>query len=78
MSAPVPSSREAPDPLTFGVFEFCSATLELKRNGDRIRLQEIPARLLNALLRNPGQLGPRTISAPNSGHPIRSFNSTLA
>lgn len=55
MSAPVPPLREHPDPLVFGVFEFCSATLELKRNGERVRLQEIPARLLSALLRNPGE-----------------------
>jgi DNA-binding winged helix-turn-helix (wHTH) protein/Tol biopolymer transport system component len=56
MSAPVPPLRETPDPLAFGVFEFRSATLELARNGERVRLQEMPARLLNALLRNPGQL----------------------
>src|ERR1700680_2696470 len=56
MSAPVPPLREIPDPLAFGVFEFFSATLELTRNGERVRLQEMPARLLRALLRNPGGL----------------------
>jgi DNA-binding winged helix-turn-helix (wHTH) protein/Tol biopolymer transport system component len=56
MSAPVPPLWETPDPLVFGVFEFHSTTLELKRNGERVRLQEMPARILDALLRNPGQL----------------------
>src|SRR5438045_6818531 len=53
---PEPSLREVPRPVTFGVFEFHSDTLELRRAGARIRLQELPARLLNALLRNPGDL----------------------
>jgi len=49
-------ASETQDPLVFGTFEFDPATLELKRNGSSVRLQEMPARILYALLRNPGQV----------------------
>jgi serine/threonine-protein kinase len=42
--------------MKFGLFEFQPATLELTRNGNPLRLQELPARLLNALLQSPGSL----------------------
>jgi DNA-binding winged helix-turn-helix (wHTH) protein len=57
MGAPGSHLREpAACPVRFGVFEFFPESLLPKRAGDPLRLQELPARLLNALLRNPGQL----------------------
>lgn len=56
MSSPGPWLREMARPLSFGVFEFHPDTLELKRAGQPVRLQELPARLLAALLRTPGEL----------------------
>jgi DNA-binding winged helix-turn-helix (wHTH) protein/Tol biopolymer transport system component len=56
MSSPGQSLREVARPVLFGVFEFHPATLELKRSGHKVRLQDLPARLLAALLRNPGEL----------------------
>ena len=40
----------------FGPFEVNPASLELLKNGRRIRLQELPHRLLVALLENPGEV----------------------
>src|SRR5258708_6294913 len=56
MGAAEPHLRGVVRPLAFGVFEFHPETLELKRGGQPVRLQELPARLLSALLRNPGEL----------------------
>lgn len=56
MSFPGPSLREVARPVRFGLFEFHPATLELKRAGQTVRLQELPARLLVVLLRVPGTL----------------------
>lgn len=56
MNGPEPGLDAVPRPLAFGIFEFNPASLELKRNGYPVRLQELPARLLNALLRRPGEL----------------------
>jgi len=40
----------------FGPFEVNAASGELLKNGRRIRLQELPHRLLVALLENPGEV----------------------
>jgi DNA-binding winged helix-turn-helix (wHTH) protein len=40
----------------FGTFEVNPASGELLKNGRRIRLQELPHRLLVALLENPGEV----------------------
>jgi DNA-binding winged helix-turn-helix (wHTH) protein/Tol biopolymer transport system component len=56
MSSPGPSLRKVARPLCFGVYEYHPDTLELKRAGQPVRLQELPARMLAALLRNPGEL----------------------
>ena len=40
----------------FGTFEVNSASGELLKNGRRIKLQELPLRLLVALLENPGEV----------------------
>src|SRR6266403_2977381 len=40
----------------FGVFEFNPHTLELRRNGGRIKLQDQPGQILSALLQTPGDL----------------------
>jgi Tol biopolymer transport system component/DNA-binding winged helix-turn-helix (wHTH) protein len=40
----------------FGQFELDAASRELRKNGLRIRLQEQPARILEALLARPGEL----------------------
>jgi Tol biopolymer transport system component/DNA-binding winged helix-turn-helix (wHTH) protein len=48
---PVPPARRR-----FGQFELDAASGELRKNGLRIRLQEQPARILEALLARPGEL----------------------
>lgn len=48
--------RNTSRPVNFGVYEFDPDTLELKRAGLPVRLQELPARLLAALVRQPGEL----------------------
>jgi DNA-binding winged helix-turn-helix (wHTH) protein/Tol biopolymer transport system component len=40
----------------FGLFELDLATGELRKNGVRVRLQEQPLRILEALIENPGKL----------------------
>ncbi len=47
---------DAAGPFRFGVFEFDPRSLELTRSGYAVRLQELPAKLLNALLRQAGEL----------------------
>ncbi len=42
--------------VRFGIFEFHPETLELKRSGQPVRLQDLPARLLALLVRHPGEL----------------------
>ncbi|SRR5882724_11107336 len=42
--------------VRFGVFEFNPHTLELRRNGGRIKLQDQPGQILSALLEVPGDL----------------------
>src|SRR5215831_2120898 len=42
--------------IRFGVFEFNPRTLELRRNGARIKLQDQPGQILSALLEVPGDL----------------------
>src|SRR3954468_3319677 len=42
--------------LRFGMFEFDSASGELRKRGSRLRLSEQPLRLLLALLDQPGQI----------------------
>jgi DNA-binding winged helix-turn-helix (wHTH) protein len=50
-----PSNPEA-GLLRFGVFEVDLATGELRKNGARVRLQELPFQVLTALLQNAGQV----------------------
>jgi Tol biopolymer transport system component/DNA-binding winged helix-turn-helix (wHTH) protein len=42
--------------IRFGVFEFNRGSLELRRNGIRIKLQDQPGQILSALLEVPGDL----------------------
>jgi len=49
------SARET-SAYRFGVFQFRAANLELAKSGTAIRLQPQPARLLNLLLMNPGEV----------------------
>ena len=56
MGPPGASLRDVSRPVRFGLYEFQPDILELKRSGQQVRLQELPARLLAALLRNPGSL----------------------
>jgi Tol biopolymer transport system component/DNA-binding winged helix-turn-helix (wHTH) protein len=42
--------------VRFGVFEFNPHTLELRRNGGRVKLQDQPGQILSALLEVPGDL----------------------
>src|SRR5215472_16535705 len=56
MGPPGASLRDVSCPVRFGLYEFQPDILELKRSGQQVRLQELPARLLAALLRNPGSL----------------------
>jgi TolB-like protein/Tfp pilus assembly protein PilF len=51
-----PASRTEPNIFRFGVFHFHAGSLELVRQGIRIRLQPQPARLLLLLLERSGQL----------------------
>ena len=53
---PKAGSAKEPSAYRFGVFQYRAATLELAKNGMAIRLQPQPARLLNLLLMNPGEL----------------------
>jgi DNA-binding winged helix-turn-helix (wHTH) protein len=53
-------SAKATSAYRFGVFQFRTATLELAKNGTAIRLQPQPARLLNLLLMNAGELVTRS------------------
>ncbi len=45
--------------LRFSTFEFDPATLELRRNGRRVPLQDMPLRVLQMLLERPNELVPR-------------------
>lgn len=45
--------------LQFGVFELDLQTAELRRQGVKVKLQEQPLKVLQALLENPGQIVPR-------------------
>src|SRR5215472_15464814 len=56
MGPPGASLRDVSCPVRFGLYEFQPDILELKCSGQQVRLQELPARLLAALLRNPGSL----------------------
>src|ERR671912_769537 len=51
---PRPDSQ--PTVIRFGVFEFDSATSELRKQGARVRLQAQPTQILLALLEQPGQI----------------------
>ena len=58
MSYPGPAAD--PSPIGFGDFEFCAELMQLRRSGAVIRLQHQPARVLTALLRDPGNVVSRT------------------
>src|SRR5256885_5286857 len=47
---------EANKTVRFGKFEFNPKSLELRRNGGRIKLQDQPGQILSALLEVPGDL----------------------
>ena len=53
---PKPGSAKELSAYRFGVFQFHAATLALAKNGISVRLQPQPARLLNLLLANAGNL----------------------
>ena len=50
-AAPIP-----PNVARFGVFEADFRACELRRNGIKVRLQDLPFRALTLLLSRPGQL----------------------
>src|SRR4051812_21507602 len=45
-----------PQLVRFGLFELDLTTSDLWKNGRKLKLQEQPARLLNLLLENPGEI----------------------
>ena len=47
--------------LRFGAFEFDTAVAELRRNGARVHLQDMPLRVLEILLEHPNELVPREV-----------------
>src|SRR5882724_3239724 len=47
---------EANRTVRFGKFEFNPKSLELRRNGIRLKLQDQPGQILSALLQTPGDL----------------------
>ena len=53
---PAPGSSNEPKLLRFSVFEVDLASGELRKNGQKIRLQEQPFQVLAALLENAGQV----------------------
>jgi DNA-binding winged helix-turn-helix (wHTH) protein/Tfp pilus assembly protein PilF len=48
------SSDQSPPPIRFGVFEADLGAGELRRNGVKVRLQDLPFRVLAVLLARPG------------------------
>ena len=42
--------------VRFGLFEFDFSTRELRKQGRRLKLQDLPLRLLASLLQTPGEL----------------------
>ncbi len=49
-------ATQGKEPIRFGPFEFDLHTEEISRNGQKVRLQSQPARLLGILLEKPGEL----------------------
>jgi DNA-binding winged helix-turn-helix (wHTH) protein/Tfp pilus assembly protein PilF len=49
-------SDQSPSPLRFGVFEADLSAGELRRNGVKVRLQDLPFRTLALLLTRPGEV----------------------
>src|SRR5579859_517641 len=47
---------EANNMVRFGKFEFHRGSMELRRNGIRVKLQDQPGQILSALLEAPGDL----------------------
>ena len=45
-----------PSPIRFGVFELDTRTGELRKHGVRLKLQDQPFQVLQALLERPGEL----------------------
>src|SRR5580700_5132662 len=56
LELPVDPNDRAPQILQFGVFEVDLAQGELRKHGQKIKLQERPFQLLAALLERPGQV----------------------
>src|ERR1035441_1062077 len=52
MAAPNTGSTK----VRFGLFEFDFSTRELRKQGRRLKLQDLPLRLLTSLLQAPGEL----------------------
>jgi len=50
------SAQAPPAPVRFGVFEADLRAGELRRNGVRVRLQDLPFRALTLLLSRPGEV----------------------
>ncbi|MGB9197713.1 MAG: winged helix-turn-helix domain-containing protein [Terriglobales bacterium] len=53
---PMGSTQTPPAPVRFGVFEADLRAGELRRNGIKVRLQDLPFRMLTLLLARPGEV----------------------
>src|SRR5437870_8954163 len=52
----VEKARRASSPIRFGIFEADLASGELRKHGEKIKLQDQPFQVLAALLERPGEL----------------------
>lgn len=71
----VPADRQ---PVRFGIFEVDLTEGELRRKGERVKLQEQPFQVLAACLKRPVGSSPRNNSKSVFGKTIRSSTSTAA
>src|SRR5215472_10717335 len=55
----MPAPASSTNRVQFGVFDLDLQRAELRKNGVKVKLQEQPLRVLQALLENPGQVVPR-------------------
>jgi TolB-like protein/DNA-binding winged helix-turn-helix (wHTH) protein len=52
----MPAPASSPERVQFGVFELDLQRAELRKSGVKVRLQEQPLKILQVLLKNPGQI----------------------
>src|SRR6266480_1602606 len=64
----VEKARRASSPIRFGIFEADLASGELRKHGEKIKLQDQPFQVLAALLERPGELVTRDEIQPSSKH----------